>query len=84
MKLKNLPKFYKIAKNWEFVNGKLSIPDYDLDKLDIRMGEQVLEMQENSVKGGFIPAATQEDIDHWAEQKSGWSKFYDKVKGLGK
>ena len=40
MKLKNLIEFYKISKHWELENGKVSIPDYDLDKLDIGMGEQ--------------------------------------------
>jgi hypothetical protein len=85
MKLKNLLKLYKVSKNWEFNNNKLSIPDYDLDKLDIRMGEQILDPSQNpldtNAKGEYLPPMTEEDYTKWQQQKTGWAAFYDKVKG---
>ncbi len=85
MKIKNLLKLYKISKHWDFVEGKLEIPDYDLDKLDIRQGNLVLDSgynpEDSNVKGEFMPAMTEEDYEKWQQQKSGWQKFYDKVLG---
>lgn len=84
MKIKNLLKLYKISKEWDFVDGKLSIPDHDLDKLDIREGNLVLQNEYNpnsSGKGEFLPPMTEEEYVKWQQQKSGWQKFYDKVLG---
>ena len=83
MKLKNLLKLYKLSKNWDFVDDKLSIPDYDLDKLDIRQGDIVLDnnLNPNNEKGEYLAPMTEEDYTKWQQQKSGWQKFYDKVLG---
>lgn len=85
MKIKNLWKFYKISKNWEIIDGKVSIPDTDLPQLDIRDGHIVLEQEYNpksDERGQFLPDMTEDDFTKWQQQKSGWSKFYDKVKNL--
>lgn len=85
MKLKNLVKFYKMSKNWEIVNGKVSIPDHELEMLDIRAEKEQLLQEYNpndsSERGQYMPDMTQEDFDKWQAQKSGWQKFYDKVLG---
>ena len=83
MTLKEIWKLYKISKNWKIVNNKVSIPDSDLNKLDIRIDGEVLEDEYNpkDEKGEYLPAMTQEDYDKWQAQKSGWQKFYDKVLG---
>ncbi len=85
MKLKNLLKLYKLSKNWDIINDKLSIPDYDLPKLDIREGDLTLNNEANpfskSGKGEYLPPMTEEDFTKWKAQTSGWQKFYDKVLG---
>lgn len=77
MKLKNLIQLYKISKNWDFIDGKLSIPEYDLEKVDVR--HEVYPT--DNVKGEFLPPMTEDDYIKWQQQKSGWQKFYDKILG---
>ncbi len=83
MKLKNLLKLYKMSKDWEFIDGKLSIPESILSELDIRMGDIKLQSAFNPLDinelGTFMPDMTEEDYQKWMQQKSGWAKFYDKV-----
>ena len=83
MKLKNLWKLYKIIKDWEFIDGKLSLPQSILPELDIRMDDLKLQEEYNpraNVRGVFMPDMTDEDYAKYLQQKSGWKKFYDKVK----
>lgn len=85
MKLTSLLKLYRLAKDWEIIDGKLSIPDKDLPKLDIREGDLVLTEDYNpfnkSVKGQFMPDMDEADFAKWQAEKSGWQKFYNKVLG---
>jgi hypothetical protein len=86
MKLKNLLKLYKMSQNWEIIDGKLSIPEEDLPKLDIRDGRLILKDEYNpnakNPRGVFMPDMTEDDWVKFQQQKSGWQKFYDKVKNL--
>ncbi len=86
MKLKNLLRLYQMSKTWDIVNDKLSIPESDLPKLDIRDGRYELKeeynLKSNNPRGVFMPDMTDEDYAHYLQQQTGWKKFYDKVKGL--
>ena len=86
MKLSNLFKFYQMTKNWELIDSKISIPEQDLPKLDIRDGKLILKEDYNpnatSPRGVFMPDMTEDDWVKYQQQTSGWKKFYDKVKGV--
>jgi phosphate-selective porin len=85
MKLKNLLKLYKLSKDWEFIDGKLSIPQSILPDLDIRMDNVQLKDEYNpkaNVRGVFMPDMTEADYALHLQQTSGWKKFYDKVKNV--
>ena len=86
MKLKNLWTLYQMSKDWEIIDNKLSIPEQDLPKLDIRDGKLILKDDYNpnttNPRGVFMPDMTEEDYAKYLQQKSGWQKFYDKMKGL--
>lgn len=90
MKLNNLYQFYRMTKNWDLVEikgeTKISIPDTDLSKIDIRDNGLVLKDDFNpnlkNARGVFLPDMSEDDYAKFLQQKSGWQKFYDKVKKL--